>query len=59
MWYFKEKDVICKYKFDGSFLVCVFMIVLKKIICNMFLNYFLLLILINNNCFVDVCIFII
>lgn len=58
MWYFKEKDVICKYKFDGSFLVC-FYDSIKKIICNMFLNYFLLLILINNNCFVDVCIFII
>lgn len=58
MWYFKEKDVICKDKFDGSFLVC-FYDSIKKIIWNMFLNYFLLLILINNNCFVDVCIFII
>lgn len=58
MWYFKEKYVICKDKFDGSFLVC-FYDSIKKIICNMFLNYFLLLILINNNCFVDVCIFII
>lgn len=58
MWYFKEKDVICKDKFDGSFLV-FFYDSIKKIICNMFLNYFLLLILINNNCFVDVCIFII